>query len=497
MQVQQDFGNLDPAVGNDYTQDLANYNMYDNLVTQAPNSTIIPNVASSWTSSSNGTVYTFILNQGIKFHNGDVLNASDVVFSMQRMIAIGEGAASDWVGILNSSGVTALNASAVQMTTNAVYAPFASTLSLFYIVDESVVTQHLANASSSNPMGDWGAAWMVNHDAGSGPYMLSNYQPGVSLTLDRFTGYWRGWSNNPNPYNVVTYTIVTSDATVLSLAKEGSLDWVSDYLQLSTYQALHSNLGWQFMNFSTATFFMIKMNTQKAPLNNTQFRKAVALAFNYSALQYIFPGGVQLSGPIPQDYKDSNPAVKPLSQDLSAAKAALNGSGVNPSSQSLTIVYVQGSIQEQQIVEEFQKDLSQIGLTVNIQPQTFLTVTQIAANATSTPDFTIIEFIPFYPDADSLVYAPYSSMAHGTWISMEWFTNSTVDSSATERKDQPQSDTATAGLLPAADRHHSELRGRLSGHRPLLCSLVAACRWVHVFSRPSFEYGLYNVYYKP
>ena len=73
--------------------------------------------------------------------------------------------------------------------------------------------------------------WLNNHEAGSGPYMLGNYQPGVSLTIDRFSGYWLGWSSNPHPYNTVTYTIVTSDATVLSLAKEGSLDWVSDYLQ--------------------------------------------------------------------------------------------------------------------------------------------------------------------------------------------------------------------------------------------------------------------------
>ena len=84
---------------------LAMYNMYDNLVTQAPNSTIIPHVASSWTAAFDGKTYTFILSQGIKFHSGNVLNASDVVFSMQRMLAIGEGSASFWVGILNSSGI--------------------------------------------------------------------------------------------------------------------------------------------------------------------------------------------------------------------------------------------------------------------------------------------------------------------------------------------------------------------------------------------------------
>lgn len=497
MQVQQDFGNLDPAVGDDYTQDLANYNMYDNLVTQAPNSTILPNVASSWTISPDGKTYTFILNQGIKFHDGDILNASDVVFSMQRMIAIGEGAASDWVGILNSSGVTALNASAVQMQTETVYAPFVSTLSLFYIVDEQLIMQHLANTSSSNPMGDWGAAWLSDHDAGSGPYMLNNYQPGVSLTLNRFTGYWKGWSSNPNPFNTVTYTIVTSDATVLSLAKEGSIDWVGDYLQLSTYQTLHSQLGWQFMNYSTTTFYMIKMNTQKTPLNSTLFRKAVALAFNYSALSYIFPGGTQLAGPIPQDYKDYNPAVVPLNQNLTAAKAALNSSGVNPAGQTLTIVYVSGSIQEQQIAEEFQKDLGQIGITVNIQPQTFLTVTQIAANVTSTPDFTIIEFIPFYPDADSLVFAPYSSTAHGTWISMEWFSNSTVDNLLNLERtslNNTQRQQYFYELQTDITQNYVDVYLDIAPYFVALSPHVGG----YTYSLgPSFEYGLYNVYYKP
>ncbi|MDG6996102.1 MAG: ABC transporter substrate-binding protein [Nitrososphaerota archaeon] len=495
IQVSQDFGALDPAVGNTYTQVLYEYNVYDNLVTQSPNATVLPHVAKNWTVSPNGTTYIFTLNQGIHFHNGDVLNASDVAFSMERALALGQGFSFIWYGILNSSGIKVLNSTAIEFQTETVFSPFVGTLSLLFIVDQQAVMQHLANTSSSNPMGDWGTAWLNSHDAGSGPYTLANYQPGVSLTLQRFDNYWMGWSNNPRPYNTVTYTLVTSDATVLSLAKSNQLNWVSTYLQYPTYLALQK-MGWQFNTYNSSTFYTIKMNTAKAPLNSLDFRKAVSYAFNYTSLQYIFPGSTQLAGPVPQGYLDHNPNVTMYSQNIALAKQLLSESGVNPSNTSLTIVYVAGNIQEQQLAEEFQKDMALIGLQVKIQPQTFLTITQLATNKTTTPDFSIIEFIPFYPDADSLLFSVYDTASHGSWISMEWFSNSTVDNLLSQERAtfnqtlrqqifyQLQQDIVSQApdLFLAIAPYYVALSPQVGGYTFSLA--------------PSFEYGLYTVYYK-
>ena len=66
--------------------------MYDTLV--HPSDTdegVTGRVADSWEVSDDGPVYTFNLKKGIKFHNGEELKASDVVYSMDRLLTIGEG----------------------------------------------------------------------------------------------------------------------------------------------------------------------------------------------------------------------------------------------------------------------------------------------------------------------------------------------------------------------------------------------------------------------
>ena len=65
-------------------------NIYDRLVeavTVKPGeSRIIPGLADKWDVSANGLVYTFTLHKGVKFHNGEILKADDVLFTFDRML---------------------------------------------------------------------------------------------------------------------------------------------------------------------------------------------------------------------------------------------------------------------------------------------------------------------------------------------------------------------------------------------------------------------------
>lgn len=434
VQVAQAFGTLDPATGNDYTQFLANINMYDNLLTQKPDGSVIPNLSNKWSISSDGLTYVFNIASGVKFHNGDTMTANDVVFSMQRELAVQQGFASLWLPVLSSTGVTALNSTAVQFKLKQVYAPFLGSLSLFFVVDKNLVTQHLTNTTSSNPMGDWGVGWLTTNDAGSGPYMLQNWQRDTKLTLAQFTGYWRGWASNSSPFKTVNYEVITDDATVLSLAKEGLLDWTSTFLAVPTYQSLQQ-MGWTWDKFPSANIFDFKINTASAPLNNINLRKAISYAFNYSSIPVILPGAVQSAGPIANNYQYHDSAVPQYTYNPTQAKAALAQSGLNPSSISLTLTYVSGNIPEQQMAAEFQKDMQNVlGITVNIQPQTWQTITELAAHPNTTPQISEVYYDPLYPDADSFVYPQYDTVSNGTWISMEWVQNSTINNQIAQER---------------------------------------------------------------
>ena len=493
VQVSQSFGTIDPAVGTDYTQFIAMINLYDNLLTQLPSGAVIPHVAKSWTISPDGLTYTFVINSGIHFHSGEVMNATDVAFSMQRMLHIQQGFSWMWSGVLNSSGITVLNATAVQFHLNKVYAPFLGSLSLFFIVDKNVVMQHLANTSSSNPMGDWGYAWMQTHDAGSGSYEFSSWQRGVQITFSRFDNYWMGWANNPHPFDTVTYHIITSDATVLSLAKEGQIGWAGTFLAVPTYQAL-KQMGWKWVNVPSVNIFDLKMNTQAPPMNNIWLRRAISYAFNYSAISYILPGAVQSQGPVANNYQYHDPNVFVYHTNDTAAEQMLAKSGLSPSSISLTITYVQGNIPEQQIAEEFQKDMAAIGITnVKIQPQTWQTITQLAASPSTTPQITEVYYDPLYPDTDSFFYPQYDSASNGTWISMEWLQNSTINSLISQER-STLNQTLRQQIFYQLQQDIVNLAPDVFVfNQPYYEALAPTVGGYVFFNGMSFDYNLYNI----
>lgn len=494
MAIAQPFGTLDPAVGNDYTQFLANLNMYDNLLTQEPNGAITPNVATKWSVSSDGLTYVFSLRTGIKFHNGDALNATDVVFSMQRELAVQKGFSSLWLPVLTSSGVTAVNASAVQFKLQEVYSPFIGSLSLFFVVDKGLVMQHLANVTASNPLGDWGVGWLTANDAGSGPYILQNWQRDTELTLTRNAAYWKGWAHNPNPYQTVNYQYISSDSTILSLAQSGQLDWTSTFLAVPTYQAL-VNMGWTWENVPSANIFDLKMNTQcGCPFTNLDFRKAVSYAFNYSAIPLILPGAVQSQGPVANAYQYHSSSVFQYSYNPTMAKAMLAASGIDAATTTITLTYVTGNIPEQQMAALFQTDMQNVlGITVKLDPETFQTITQLAAHPNTTPQISEVYYDPLYPDTDSFFYPIYAGNASGTWESMEWVNNATINSLIAQER---------SSLNPAQRQQiFNQLQQDIVSlapdvfvfNQPYYVALSPHVKGYQFFDGMSFDYNLFNI----
>ena len=82
---------IDPAVGSDYSSSTALCNLYDPLLMPTAEGTMEPWIATDWSGSDDGLVYTFTIRQGVKFHDGTELDAEDVAFTMERLLTIGEG----------------------------------------------------------------------------------------------------------------------------------------------------------------------------------------------------------------------------------------------------------------------------------------------------------------------------------------------------------------------------------------------------------------------
>ncbi len=77
---------LDPQAGEELSSNIMFYHIYDPLVRRDGDMNFGPGLAESW-SQKDATTWVFKLRPDVKFHNGEVLKASDVVFTMNRLKA--------------------------------------------------------------------------------------------------------------------------------------------------------------------------------------------------------------------------------------------------------------------------------------------------------------------------------------------------------------------------------------------------------------------------
>jgi ABC-type transport system substrate-binding protein len=82
--ILDDFGTLDPATADAETDQEIAQNIFNGLTKFDNNLNVTPDIAKSWTVSSDGTTYTFTLRQDVKFSNGDKVTAKDVLYSWNR-----------------------------------------------------------------------------------------------------------------------------------------------------------------------------------------------------------------------------------------------------------------------------------------------------------------------------------------------------------------------------------------------------------------------------
>src|SRR5438093_9698838 len=73
------------------------YALHDAMIRPSPGQLMSPSLAESWSTSPDGLVYEFVLRKGVKFHNGELVSADDVKFSLERYRGVSAKAFKDRV----------------------------------------------------------------------------------------------------------------------------------------------------------------------------------------------------------------------------------------------------------------------------------------------------------------------------------------------------------------------------------------------------------------
>ncbi|MCS7146345.1 MAG: ABC transporter substrate-binding protein [Nitrososphaerota archaeon] len=420
---------MDPAVGSDEASSVYFLNVYDTLVYPNKDGTVRPHLAESWEVSGDGLVWTFRLRQGVKFHSGRELKAEDVVFSLKRMITIGEGYGYLFKPYVDLEKTRAIDDRTLQIVLTKPFGPFLITLVRLYIVDSQLVRQHIADGPYGD-MGDYGKSWMMTgeQDAGSGPYRLLEHKRGESVTLVKFDGYWGDMAQNA-PTKVIMYGF-TEPTTIRTMMEKRQLEVTDQWQPLENYDAMDKIEGVEIARVPSAMIFYIMLHTRKPPTDDVHVRRAIALAFDYeTAIRDVMPFEKRPSGPVPSMLPGADLTRKPLERNVEAAKAELRKSKYWGQLDQYPIEFwwIAEVPWEERVALLFKLNMEEIGLKVNVVKVPWLSVVEGMTRMETTPNAVSIFVIAHYAEAGSILMSRYHSEATGTWEQGEWLMNPEID----------------------------------------------------------------------
>ncbi|ROR18545.1 peptide/nickel transport system substrate-binding protein [Comamonas sp. BIGb0124] len=259
-------------------------NAYESLLARTPDGGFLPWLATGYTLSADGKTLAFTLRQDVKFSDGSALDAAAVVRNFK---AIQDPAYTSSSGSLAAHGarladVKALDAYTVQLTLKQAYAPFLAFAGSFAL---------LSPASFDKPNIKSGGVGI----AGTGPFVLQNYQKGQQLEFARNAAYNWAPSNaghqGPAYLERVTYRFLPESSVRTGALLSGQVDLIEgisgndarlfkDSPEYSYHRALN-----------TGTPYSLFLNVDYGPTQDVRVRRALLEGLDVSPiLQSIYRG---------------------------------------------------------------------------------------------------------------------------------------------------------------------------------------------------------------
>lgn len=412
------YDNMDPHTIFDVARAATRFNLYDGMYRWVDNPPkMIPWLAESHTVSDDGKTYTFTLRDGATFHDGAKVTADDVVYSIERILALKKGPATLYLSTIKPGSTKALDARTVQFNLVTPSAIFLVTVPDILVVNSKLVKKHEKD-------GDWATAWMARNEAGSGSYALGRYDPAVGWIGQRNKTHFAGWGKRP--FDQVEFrTVLETNTRVLGLER-GDYQGVDGYLPYDQIERLGRAKNVQIIAQESMRVFLLALNTTKPPLTDVHFRRAMAYAFDYDGfIRDIMKSSVSRNpGPNPNNIWGTPPGLKGYTFDLDKARAELKL--VKLPLRTITISALAGFSESEQSAVLFQNNLRQIGIDAKVETSPWSVVSASMRNADTQADVVPLWKSTYYVDPNNWVGELTGSRYRGS-RSMSWYSNPEID----------------------------------------------------------------------
>ena len=319
-------------------------NIFDNLVTRDDNGKIVPAIATAWNFPSD-TEVEFTIRDDVFFHDGSKLTPEDVVYSVQRITDkdLASPQRSQFAAITRAE---VIDSSKVKFYTDAPYPPLLAQLVKLSIVPKAVVEKVGNEAFNLNPVG-------------SGPYMLKEWQRGVSITLSANDKYW----GDKGKFPTAEFRFVPDPGTRVADLRTGKADIVYS-LDYDMAQTLKNDKNVASRSALTERVAFLRPNNGRTPTSNPLIRQAIAYAIDKEGITEGLFGGIDQPTDVmltPQHAGWTD--AKGYPYDPEKAKALVKEAGAAGKEE---IIFVTSPVYDQRVVQAVQQMLSDVGLNVRV-----------------------------------------------------------------------------------------------------------------------------------
>ncbi|ANT61597.1 peptide ABC transporter substrate-binding protein [Salipiger sp. CCB-MM3] len=429
-----DVATLDPAIGYDWQNWSMIKSLFDGLMDYVPGTTELrPGLAESYEVSEDGTVFTFKLREGVKFHNGREMTAEDVKYSLDRVTtpetqSPGAGFFASIAGFdeISSgeadtlSGVEVVDPLTVKITLSRPDATFLHVMALNFA---SVVPKEAVDEYGT----DFG-----KHPVGTGAFSLGEWTIGQRLVFEKNADYWR----DGVPYlDGVTFEVGQEPIVALLRLQQGEVDVPGDGIPPAKFQEVMGDPAQaeRVVEGGQLHTGYITLNVGMEPLDKLEVREAINMAINKERITQIINGrAVPATQPLPPSMPGYTEGYEGYAFDAEAAKAKLAEAGLEDGFS--TELYVMNTDPNPRIAQAIQQDLKAIGVDVEIRSLAQANVIE-AGGAGEAPMIWSggMAWIADFPDPSNF-YGPILGCAGAGEGGWNWskFCDESIDAMATE-----------------------------------------------------------------
>ena len=352
--VQADATSMDPHIGSNGASNQVLDEMYEALLTFDRETNVIPLLAKSWEVSEDGRTYTFQLNEGITFHDGEPFTAEAIRATYER--GINNESLRLYRTVKDWEDVKVISDYECQIILKEPNNTFINKITQTRIVSPKALAR--------DDVDDY----LAKNSAGTGPYVLSERVDGGYTKMVRNESYWQ---DGPK-VDSLTFKVVPEDAARLAMLQTGEAHLATP-VPLTDTATVEGDPNLVLDVVPGITYRYVTLNTEWAlpdgrkPFADKRVRQALNYAFDSEAYaKVVFNGYAVEPTSIFSTAILYHAPQTPYKVDLEKAKSLMKEAGFEDGFD--VEIIVDNTSLEQRGATFVMQQLSQIGVNVKLLP---------------------------------------------------------------------------------------------------------------------------------